>query len=104
MHQDLPWSGAVSDDPQTFADMAAQLYTCQVTWQSAVNNGDTIIEQLYDKNQLGDLLLAKIETVETNLASHRLANFSGAMLRHHAHKSTKYMAQWIEAKNKIIPA
>ncbi len=104
MHQDLPWSGAVSDDPQTFADMATQLYTSQVTWQSAVNNGDTIIEQLYDKNQLGDLLLAKIETVETNLASHRLANFSGAMLRHHAHKSTKYMAQWIEAKNKIIPA
>jgi hypothetical protein len=23
------------------------------------------------------------------------------MLRHHHHKSTKYMAQWIEAKNRL---
>ncbi|RMS22088.1 hypothetical protein ALP71_00796, partial [Pseudomonas coronafaciens pv. garcae] len=33
--------------------------------------------------------------------AHRLANFTGSMLRHHHHKSTKYMAQWIEAKNRV---
>jgi len=25
----------------------------------------------------------------------------GSMLRHHSLKSTQYMAQWIEAKNKL---
>jgi hypothetical protein len=25
-----------------------------------------------------------------------------AMLRHHLHKSTQYMAQWIEAKNRVL--
>ena len=33
------------------------------------------------------------------LENHRLQNFAGSMLRHHLHKSTQYMSQWIEAKN-----
>jgi O-antigen biosynthesis protein len=30
-----------------------------------------------------------------------LQHFYGAMLRHHSLKSTRYMAQWIEAKNAL---
>jgi O-antigen biosynthesis protein len=30
----------------------------------------------------------------------REQNFIGTMLRHHSMKSTQYMSQWIEAKNK----
>lgn len=103
MHGDLPWSGAISDDPATFAYLAAQLYNNRDAWQQAVTNGDKIIYQRYNKTLLGNKLLQQIAAIRGDLARHRLDNFQGAMLRHHAHKSTKYMAQWIEAKNKLLP-
>jgi len=101
MHGELAWSGSVSDDAQEFANMAVALYNDQQAWQQAVTNGDQIITQLYDKTELGLSLLARINKLEQSLTEHRLNNFQGAMLRHHHHKSTKYMAQWIEAKNKL---
>ncbi|NRA55547.1 MAG: glycosyltransferase family 4 protein [Gammaproteobacteria bacterium] len=101
MHGQLPWSGMITDDAQTFADQAVALYNDQQSWQQAVNHGDQIIKTLYDKHHLGNLLLQQINQLLNDLPQHRLANFSGAMLRHHHHKSTKYMAQWIEAKNKL---
>jgi glycosyltransferase involved in cell wall biosynthesis len=101
MHGELDWAGVVADEPQDFSDMATQLYRNQVAWQQAADNGDQIIRQLYDKQHLGGELLARIADLHANLTEHRLNNFQGAMLRHHSHKSTKYMAQWIEAKNKI---
>jgi len=36
-----------------------------------------------------------------DLTQHRQNNFIGSMLNHHHHKSTKYMSQWIEVKNKL---
>ncbi len=100
MHQDLPWAGAVSDDPNTFSYMASHLYTNEAAWQVAVNNGNAIIYQQYNKTLLGNKLMACINQLQDQLPQHRLSNFTGAMLRHHHHKSTKYMAQWIEEKNK----
>jgi hypothetical protein len=49
---------------------------------------------------LGAQLINKISKVEENLEQHRLNNFTGAMLKHHTMTSTKYMSQWIAAKNK----
>jgi hypothetical protein len=48
---------------------------------------------------LGAQLINKIKEVEENLTQHRLNNFTGAMLKHPM-ASTKYMSQWITAKNK----
>ena len=48
----------------------------------------------------GPALVECIERCRTGLEQHRRNNFTGAMLRHHQHKSTQYMAQWIEAKNR----
>jgi hypothetical protein len=39
--------------------------------------------------------------VQQQLSQHRLTNFTGAMLKHHQHRSTQFMAQWIEAKTKL---
>jgi len=99
MHGDLPWSGAIEDNPQQFSDIACDLYRNQPAWQTAVANGDIIIKQHYDKTTLGQLLIDRIDDLAQNISQYRLANFTGAMLRHHHHKSTKYMSQWIEAKN-----
>ena len=49
-------------------------------------------------------LLARLKQLRATLDEHRLSNFTGAMLRHHSMKSTQYMAQWIEAKNKVSNA
>jgi len=43
-----------------------------------------------------------LEHCRRHLAAHRRDNFTGSMLRHHAHKSTQYMSQWIEAKNRVL--
>ena len=43
---------------------------------------------------------ACIENIMSNLPSHRMHNFMGAVLSHHSMRSTEYMAKWIEAKNK----
>jgi len=104
MHDDLPWSGAVTDDPNTFSYMAAHLYNSQQAWDDAVGHGDSIIYQLYNKTLLGNKLIIAVNQLRDNLSKHRRDNFTGAMLRHHSHKSTKYMAQWIEAKNKHLDA
>lgn len=100
MHDNLPWNGLIEQEPQAFADAAVKLYQEQAVWQQSVDNGDDIIRKLYDKKSLGETLMTKVNQTIANLDKHRLNNFAGSMLKHHHHKSTKYMAQWIEAKNK----
>ncbi|MGB0733152.1 MAG: hypothetical protein ACPGPF_05280, partial [Pontibacterium sp.] len=55
----------------------------------------------FDGERLGTALYAHICHLIDTLEQHRLTNFTGAMLNHHAHRSTKFMAQWIEAKNQL---
>lgn len=100
MHGNLPWNGAITDTPEDFANAAVKLYNDENQWQVAQRQGIEIINQKFDYCEIGDLLLKRIEEIRSNLSEHRLNNFTGAMLRHHSMKSTQYMAQWIEAKNK----
>jgi len=100
MHAALPWSGIIADDPEVFAESAVALYRSEAQWHQAQENGARIINTLYDGAKLGEQLLARIAELDANLAVHRLNNFTGAMLRHHTLQSTRYMAQWIEAKNR----
>lgn len=99
MHADLPWSGAVADDPQDFAAAAARLHQDRQQWGQAQENGRRILEQCYHATRLAERLLGRLNELGQTLASHRLKNFTGAMLQHHRMQSTRYMAQWIEAKN-----
>jgi len=101
MHGELPWNGVIADDPEAFAEAAVELYQNQTLWQQSQQHGINIINQFYDKAQLGSQLIARLDQLENELETHRLNNFTGAMLRHHSMKSTQYMAQWIEAKNTL---
>ena len=102
MHDEEPWPGSVSDDINEFVDEAVELYTNEGAWIKAQENASTLLHARYDNKVLGTALIAKITEVEENLEQHRLNNFTGAMLKHHTMASTKYMSQWIEAKNKTI--
>jgi len=100
MHAELPWGGAIADQADDFARQAVELYHSPELWQDAQQKGMTIIKQLYQGSQLADRLLRRLLGLRQALNTHRLNNFTGAMLQHHSMQSTRYMAQWIEAKNR----
>ena len=99
MHQQEPWPGVVTDDVTEFIAAAVKLYNNEQAWLNAQQNAITLLNAQYDSHMLGPLLITKITEVEKNLVQHRLNNFTGAMLKHHSMMSTKYMSQWIAAKN-----
>jgi len=102
MHGELPWNGFITDDVVDFVDAAVQLYQDNTIWLQAQQKGVKIINQRYVKELFENNFRSKIEFLRSNLQQHRLHNFMGAMLQHHALKSTKYMSRWIEEKNKNI--
>lgn len=103
MHDGLPWSGAIVDDLQAFAEQAVALYQDRQAWLRAQRHGVDILRSHYDGERLGRALLVRIAQLRASLAAHRQNNFMGAMLQHHTLQSTRYMAQWIEAKNRNKP-
>ena len=102
MHNDEPWPGAVKDDIDEFVEEAVNLYTNEEAWNKAQQNATPLLHTRYDSKILGPDLIETIHEAMNDLEQHRLNNFTGAMLKHHTMASTKYMSQWIEAKNKTI--
>lgn len=100
MHGDLPWHGAIADTVSEFAEKAIELYQSETHFTHAQRAGNALLTHFYDQNKLQQTLLDKINDTIHNLQTHRTNNFTGQMLQHHTMRSTKYMAQWIEAKNK----
>lgn len=101
MHDELTWSGVIENEADKFSEAAIKLYTDKSLWQNAQQQGFDIVEKCYNKDIYTTILLDKIQTIQARLEEHRLSNFYGSMLQHHTLKSTQYMAQWIEAKNKL---
>jgi glycosyltransferase involved in cell wall biosynthesis len=102
MSGNLPWNGFITDEAQTFADKAIELYQDKTLWQEAQENGFQIIEKRYLKSLFDIDLIKHILKVQSHLKQHRLNNFVGALLQHHTLTSTKYMSRWIEEKNKKV--
>lgn len=100
MHGDEPWPGAITRTAADFADHAVQLYTDKSHWLNAQAQGLTLLAERYRQSVHGQALIEKLLHGQQHLAQIRRDNFTGSMLRHHQHKSTQYMAQWIEAKNR----
>ncbi|PSL09383.1 glycosyltransferase involved in cell wall biosynthesis [Marinobacterium halophilum] len=100
MAGDHDWPQPVTDDPATFAAHAIELYTDANTWHTRQQQGWILHNRRFDFTLHADALVARLQDLQDNLEQHRLDNFTGAMLRHHSMKSTQYMAQWIEAKNR----
>ncbi|MBL4631864.1 MAG: glycosyltransferase family 4 protein [Paraglaciecola sp.] len=111
MTMGMDWSGLITDlslfDKQQdsaadFAKNAVKLYQEQALWQQKQQQGYLLIKANFDKDKIQQQLLSRIGDVQNNLASHRANNFIGLMLQHHHLKSSQYMAQWIEAKTRLI--
>ena len=100
MHDNLEWSGVITDNVELFANAAVDLYTNESEWLRAQQQGVKIINQVFEKEKQAKLLTDKIHHLQQNLLQHRQQNFIGAMLMHHTVSGTKYMSRWIEEKNK----
>lgn len=101
MHQQEQWPGAITDTDEAFVKSAVSLYNDEVLWNKAKNNCHALLSARYNSKKLGASFVEKIMSTASTLEQHRLNNFNGAMLKHHSMASTKYMSQWIAAKNKV---
>ncbi|MGV8837482.1 glycosyltransferase [Cellvibrio sp.] len=100
MSDGLPWGGAVADDAETFVAAAVAHYQDETLWQQKQQYGFSILRDYFYRTDHALALQTRLTELLHNLQRERGDNFIGQMLRHHSHKSTQYMGQWIEAKNK----
>jgi glycosyltransferase involved in cell wall biosynthesis len=100
MHENLPWNGFIEDDSVEFAKKAIELYKDENLWRQSQKNGIKIINKCYQKSTYSSQLISLINSLLIDSKSHRLHNFMGNLLQHHAYTSTRYMSKLIEAKNK----
>ncbi|UTW47134.1 glycosyltransferase family 4 protein [Bacterioplanoides sp. SCSIO 12839] len=95
-------AAAVADTDTLFAAEAVRLYNNEPDWRHASKAASKVIATRFDYARHSQALMEKMGLVAVNIQQHRLDNFYGAMLRHHSLKSSQYMSQWIEAKNKLL--
>lgn len=102
MHNELPWPGKIANTTEDFANAAVEMYNNQSEFEQAQQDGNTLLNTLYDKAQLSAALIQKVDSISSDLNAHREKNFTGQMLKHHTMRSTQYMSQWIAEKNKKL--
>tara|TARA_R110002012_G_scaffold98093_2_gene235308 strand:- start:11425 stop:12660 length:1236 start_codon:yes stop_codon:yes gene_type:complete len=100
MHGELSWNGIISNDWDRFVQAAVELHQKQELWETVQENGIQLLQKLYDKELLQNQLTERLQQLSKALEIHREHNFIGRMLHHQILASTKYMAKWIEEKNK----
>lgn len=95
------WPGYVADDALDIANHAVELHQNKPVWEKASKQCTNMKEAMLSNsmsNKVG--LLSALSDAHLNLAQRRKRNFLGGMLQHHTMASTRYMTQWIEAKNR----
>lgn len=100
LNGNLDWPGEITNSPNEFAEAAVTLYSNKSAWADAQKQGVEIINSRFQKKTFKPSLLNRISELRQNLTNHRTKNFTGTMLMHHTMASTKYMAKWIEGKNR----
>jgi hypothetical protein len=101
MKTDKPWAGAIQNQAEDFSNAAVKLYAQENLWQVASDLGQANAKTMYQKANILADLSETVSTLLANITAHRQSNFIGAMLSHHHHKSTQYMAQWIDVKTQL---
>ncbi|WP_423186741.1 glycosyltransferase [Alishewanella sp. d11] len=102
---DIPadWCGAITDNAEGFATAACALYQDESAWQAAQQQGYRILTERFSADQakqVWQLLQQLLDESATARSARRHMNFTGQMLQSHAYRSTRYMGQWIAAKNR----
>ena len=102
MTNSLMWGGSIENNAQDIAAAAIKLYSNESLWESCQKQGKDILQNYFGCADHSQLLIERLKSLQEHLEHERQQNFIGAMLRHHSLKSTQYMSQWIEAKNRNL--
>ena len=94
------WPGAICETIDQMADAAVQLHNDAVTWQHASNKCAPIVASQFDTKTHQDTVQSKVTDLVNKLEQHRSGLFLQQLLWHESLRSTQYMSQWIEAKNR----
>lgn len=94
------WNGNICQTDEEFIQSAVALYQDEQAWRESQQYGFVLANKRFDQTFWRPQLIERIQSQIDNLEAQRKQNFFGLMLRHHSLKSTQYMAQWIEAKNR----
>lgn len=100
MHGNLPWAGAVADDPAAFAQMAVELHINKNMWDQANVYGQAILDSVFNSKEHVVQFKEVLFTLQGNLEAHRNENFIGQMMHFHTMRSTEFMSRFIAEKNK----
>jgi len=100
MHGELSWNGTITDNWDAFAQAAVELHQNKTAWERAQKQGGQLLQIHYNKESLQNRLKERVQQLNIALETHRGQNFIGKLLQHKTMTSTKYMAKWIEEKNK----
>ncbi len=92
--------GLVASDDQSFCQAVSRLYQDETLWLSTRANAVDWLEQFAQERVATDVMMIVHQTL-ADLAVHRQRHFTGQMLKYHHHRSTKFMGQWITAKNAL---
>ncbi|TVQ04148.1 MAG: glycosyltransferase [Balneolaceae bacterium] len=95
------WPGKVENDAELMAKSAVRLHRDQSLWVHSRDCGFRIINERFHSSNFRNGFVEQLYRLKSTLPLHRRENFTGAMLMHHTVASTKYMAKWIEVKNKL---
>ena len=101
MHGKLSWAGKIANSAEDIAQAAVNLYSDRNVWKRAQENGIHILEEFFSKKEQGSAFLSRLNSLQQTIQQHRMNNFTGAMLMQNTTLSSRYMALWIEAKNKL---
>ncbi|RDV27475.1 glycosyltransferase [Alteromonas aestuariivivens] len=94
------WPGAVCSSESDFIESAVRLYTQPNEWQSSCARIPALLQKKFNsKTNCQTLQNALLQLVES-LTARRNSNFLQQLLWHHSLRSTQYMSQWIEEKNR----
>lgn len=94
------WNGVIAKGPEEIAEAAIALYEERPLWKQAQETGFRILTNRFSRERFAEDFLDAAEERIRGLSTFRSENFVGQMLMHHTISGTKYMARWIEEKNR----
>ena len=95
-------NGVIEDALDEFVARTVALYSNASEWEAFQQQGFSVLNSRFKKDLHLTNFKNRLEELLETLETHRSQNFIGQMLSHHQMQSTKYMARWIEAKNKTL--
>lgn len=95
------WPGEICNDSESFINAAVELYTDEKAWTLSHRHAQTALAGHMSKSEHSKKdLNAMLTSTVNNLQTHRRSLFLRSILWDKQFLASKYMSQWIEAKNK----